>query len=274
MASVFLAVICIVQGMSGYLRGDFGAVFPAWPFPMHKNFAGCLLGVAAALAYARPVWMGWPKPWSLTAFWICVGGILATQSRQSLVALAVVLIVLVLQRDPHRRRSKVILVTVVPALALVGTLVRDQLASGNQFNSANQRLNWFEDSVVVWSQQPWVGAGLRWWYTDRFPFAFQPPNAEMEVLSSTGVIGLAAFLVLMLGALVVLWKMDPVYGTAAFAVLGSRFVQGQLDLFWVAAQTSIPFVIVGICLGAEALHASEPDRTSAASSARPLQPSG
>ena len=128
--------------------------------------------------------------------------------------------------------------------------------------------------MVVWSQQPWVGAGLRWWYTDRFPFAFQPPNAEMEVLSSTGVIGLAAFLVLMLGALVVLWKMDPVYGTAAFAVLGSRFVQGQLDLFWVAAQTSIPFVIVGICLGAEALHASEPDRTSAASSARPLQPSG
>ena len=39
--SVFLAVICIVQGMSGYLRGDFGAVFPSWPFPMHKNFAGC-----------------------------------------------------------------------------------------------------------------------------------------------------------------------------------------------------------------------------------------
>ena len=126
-ASVFLAVICIVQGMSGYLRGDFSAVFPAWPFPMHKNFAGCVLGVAAALAYARPAWMGWPKPWSLAAFWICVGGILATQSRQSLVALALVLIVLVLKRDPHRRRSKVILVTVVPALALVGTLVRDQL---------------------------------------------------------------------------------------------------------------------------------------------------
>jgi len=271
--SVFLAVICIGQGMSGYLRGDFGAVFPSWPFPMHKNFAGCLLGVAAALAYARPAWMGWPKPWSLAAFWICVVGILATQSRQSLVALALVLIVLVLKRDPHRRRSKVILVTVVPALALVGTLVRDQLASGNQFNSANQRLNWFADSVVVWSQQPWVGAGLRWWYTDRFPFAFQPPNAEMEVLSSTGVIGLAAFLVLMLGALVVLWKMDPVYGTAAFAVLGSRFVQGQLDLFWVAVQTSIPFVIVGICLGTEALYASEPGHISSASSIRPLQPS-
>ena len=53
-ASVFLAVVCIVQGMPGYLRGDFSPVFPSWPFPMHKNFAGCILGVAAALAYARP----------------------------------------------------------------------------------------------------------------------------------------------------------------------------------------------------------------------------
>src|SRR3954447_24969434 len=147
---------------------------------MHKNFAGCVLGVAAALAYARPAWTGWPKHWSLAAFWICVSGILATQSRQALVALALVLIVLVLKREPHRHRSKIILVTVVPTLALVGSLVQDQLASGNQFNSAFQRLAWFQDSVEVWSQQPWVGVGLRWWYTDRFPVSFQPPNAEME----------------------------------------------------------------------------------------------
>ena len=31
----------------------------------------------------------------------------------------------------------------------------------------------------------------------------------------------------------------------------SRLVQGQLDLFWVAVQTSVPFLIVGICLGAQ-----------------------
>ncbi len=29
-------------------------------------------------------------------------------------------------------------------------------------------------------------------------------------------------------------------------------VQAQFDLFWVAAQVSIPFVIAGICLGAMA----------------------
>jgi hypothetical protein len=48
-------------------------------------------------------------------------------------------------------------------------------------------------------------------------------------------------------------------------VVLSRIVQGQLDLFWVAVQTSIPFLIVGICLGAQGreiaeqpVHADEP----------------
>ena len=70
------------------------------------------------------------------------------------------------------------------------------------------------------------------------------------MLSTAGLVGLAGFLVLMVGSLVVLWRMDPRYGLVAFVVILSRLVQGQLDLFWVAVQTSIPFLIVGICLGA------------------------
>ena len=41
-----------------------------------------------------------------------------------------------------------------------------------------------DDRVV---DRPVFGAGLRWWYTDRFPVRFQPPNAEIEVLTSAGV---------------------------------------------------------------------------------------
>ena len=70
------------------------------------------------------------------------------------------------------------------------------------------------------------------------------------MLSTAGLVGLVGFLVLMVGSLVVLWRMDPRYGLVAFVVILSRLVQGQLDLFWVAVQTSIPFLIVGICLGA------------------------
>ena len=137
----------------------------------------------------------------------------------------------------------------VGALAFVTTLIRDQIDSGNQFNSLFQRINWFQDSTDVWLSDPLFGAGLRWWYTDRFEVRFQPPNAEMEVLSTAGLLGLAAFLLLMVGSLVVLWKVQPLYGTLAFTILLSRFVQAQFDLFWVAAQVSIPFLVVGLCIG-------------------------
>ncbi len=52
-------------------------------------------------------------------------------------------------------------------------------------------------------------------------------------------------------------------------VVLSRLVQGQLDLFWVAVQTSVPFLIVGICLGAQA--ASWPSNRQGSGS-RPSEP--
>ena len=142
------------------------------------------------------------------------------------------------------------LLLAAPLVLFVTNLVQDQVQSGNQFNSVFQRLTWFQDSMTVWSSDPWFGVGLRWWYTDRFPFQFQPPNAEIEVLTSAGVLGLAAFVMLMVVSLRVAWKLDPAYGSLAVAVLVSRLVQGQFDLFWSAVQGSVPFVVLGICLGA------------------------
>jgi hypothetical protein len=66
-------------------------------------------------------------------------------------------------------------------------------------------------------------------------------------------VGLAAFVAMWVGILVVLWRIDPRYGTLALALPLSRIVQGQFDLFWTSVQTSIPFVVAGICLGALAL---------------------
>ena len=70
--------------------------------------------------------------------------------------------------------------------------------------------------------------------------------------TSAGVVGLLAFAVMWLVIVVVLWRVDPAFGTLALAVALSRIVQAQFDLFWVAAQVSIPFAIAGICLGAMA----------------------
>lgn len=247
-ASGMLALGTVVQGLAQWAAGDFSPVFPQWPYPMHKNAIGCILAFSALIAYARPSWLGWPRWAAAVMFWLSVGGIAAAQSRQAMVGLAVGLVVVSLRSHTERRRSLLILIGIVPLLAVVATMVRDQLASDNIHNSAFQRLTWFEESIEAWLQNIWVGMGLRYWYTDP-QFNFQPPNGVLEVLATSGVVGLTGFVLMIVGSLAILWRMDRTYGTLAFALLLSRVVQGQLDLFWVAVQTSIPFLVAGVCVG-------------------------
>src|SRR4051794_36583476 len=216
--SMLIAVCTIAQGLAHYANGNFAAVYPKYPYPMHKNFAGCILGFAAITAYTRPVWVRWSRTFALGAFWLCTVGIAVTQSRQALVGLGVALAVVSMRTDPDRRRSRLILLAVAPALGLVGVLVKNQAETGNEFNSLFQRIHWFSDSLAVWRSDLLFGGGLRWWYTDRFPVRFQPPNAEMEVLSSAGVVGLGSFVVMMLGAVWMLWRVDVAFGVLASAV--------------------------------------------------------
>lgn len=252
LAALVLAGAALTQGALQYAQGNFAPLFPSWPFQMHKNYAGTLFGFAAAVAYARPDWMGWSRRWALGAFWLLSAALLITQSRQAIMGLGAAVLLIALRKGQYRERSKLIVLTLVPALAFVGTLVRDEIEEGSQHSPVFQRLTWFEETIDFWRESPWVGHGLRFWYSGD-GLLFQPPNAELEVLASTGVVGLAAFAALMIGSMIVLWRLDPVFGTMAVAVLGSRLVQSQFDLFWASAQASIPFAIVGVCLGAAAL---------------------
>jgi hypothetical protein len=276
--SVVVAFAALGQFAVNLSQGSTGPVYLDEPFLMHKNYIGCVLAFAAIIVYARPRWLRWNDLICLALFSLFLAGILVAQSRQALIGLAVAIAVVALRPDPHRHRSKVVLVAIVGGAVVVGSLVQDQLESGDQYNSAYQRLVWFRQSLLIWQEYPWFGAGLRWWYTDRFDEKFQPPNAEFEMLSSGGIIGLIGFLVMFLAILVILWRIDARYGTLAFVLVLMRLVQGQFDLFWVAAQVSIPFVIAGICLGAQA-HASRsgagddglPPGTAAAPAAPPLR---
>lgn len=247
-----IAVLACLTALQQLAAGNTGPVYLETPLAMHKNFIGCVLAFAALVAYARPWWVGWPRWFSLAAFWVCTLGVLASQARQALVGLALGIMLITLRGDPDRKRSKLILLAAVPAIYFVVLAVQEQLASGNEFNSANQRLSWYQDAIGVWQRSPWVGMGLRWWTAGVTEFVFQPPNVELEVLSSAGVVGLAGFLALFLGGMVALWRINPRFGTLAFSILLMRFVQGQFDLFWVSVQVSVPFAVVGVCLGAEA----------------------
>jgi hypothetical protein len=177
------------------------------------------------------------------------------------------------QSAGRERRSKVILLAVVAALGVVLVMVRNQVASDNEFNSFFQRVNWFSESLAVWRQNPLFGVGLRWWYTDRFENPFQPPNGTLEMLSTAGIVGLVGFVVLLGGTVVVLWRTEVSYGLPALMIVLSRIVQGQLDLFWVAVQTSIPFLIVGICVGAQGRQLADPSPSESALTDRPAETS-
>jgi len=255
--SGILAISTILQGLGQFAQEDFSAVYTSWPYPMHKNFIGTTLGSVAVIAYVHPRWMGWGKNAALSVFWLCTVAVLFSQSRQALIALGVTLVYIVVRRDPERSRSKIMLAATPPVVALVAITVRQQIESGNKFNSFSQRVTWFEDSLNVWQSNHLFGAGLRWWYTDRFPVRIQPPNAELEVLSTSGVVGLLGFMALMVGTLITLSKLDPSYGTLAVAIVLNRFVQGQFDIFWVSVGGSLPFLVVGVCLGARAFHDAE-----------------
>lgn len=252
--SLILAMAAIAEGALHYAQGDFSPLYPSWPYGMHKNFLGTLMGFAAVIAYTRPPWMRWSKRMAQACFWIFAIALLMTQSRQAIVGLGVALVIVAFRRDRDRdleqRRSRLILLAIVPAMILVGTLVKDQIESGSQFNSIFQRVTWFQDAIEAWLRAPWFGYGLRFWYNPTSPLGFQPPNAFLEMLASAGIVGLAAFLILTVGALLILWRLDPVYGTLGVAVLVSRLVQSQLDLFWTGIQGSIPWVVAGICVGA------------------------
>lgn len=257
LACVGIAVLTCIDAGQQLADGASGPVYLEWPFLMHKNFIGCVLAFAALLAYARPDWLGWPRVLSLTTFWLFVLAIVGSQARQALVGLSVGVLVVAMRPSPGRHRSKLILLAVVPGLYFVGAAIQDQLESTDLFNSAHQRLTWYQQAIEIWQENPVVGVGLRWWTAGRTEYTFQPPNAELEVMSSAGLVGLIAFLVLMGGALVVLWRLDRRFGTLAFAILLTRLVQSQFDLFWSAIVVSVPFVLIGICLGAQALAAEQ-----------------
>lgn len=247
--SLFVVLCCAMAAAAvvSNLAGGDGYV-GMW----HKNAVGVFLMYGAVIAFANPPWLGWPRLWAYGAFALCGVGMLS--SRQALVGtLLGVLVVGMRPRFHNGKRSRWMLLVLVPAAWSVWLAVHDQLSDDNPFNSASQRLSWYGDSITVWSLSPLYGVGHRWWITWHTGYGgFQPPNAELEVLTTTGIVGLIGFLGMFGGAIWLLWRLDPVYGTLGLATVVARLAQSQFDLYWAAAHASILWIVAGICYGVRA----------------------
>ena len=250
-----IGIVTIFVSLTTYLHTR--SFQPVFLPDLNKNTIGGMLGAAAVIAFARPVWLRWSPAWSWAVVIIASLGVVAAQSRQGLVGEIVgILIVSIRARPQTGRRVRIVWLAAIPGVAWVVSQLTSQLADNNQFNSAHQRVDWYAQSFEIWLKSPVFGVGMRWWYTNHFAGqfdAFQPPNAELEVLTTVGVFGLIGFLTLFAVAGWYLWKMDPVYGTVGVAVVAMRFTQAQFDLYWVAGQASLLWIVAGICYGVKAL---------------------
>jgi len=253
---VLIAVGTAATAVLNALQGHgLDAVYPVWPWPMHKNAAGGALALGVFLAYARPDWLGLSRRRTVLLVFVFGAALLLTQSRQAIAGLLGALFILIIRRGVA---GHVLFITVlaIPAVLLIVQSVIEQFASGNEFNSAYARLDWMREVYALWKLSPIFGHGLRYWYVH--PWAhFQPPQAELEVAASAGVVGLLGFAIMWIGFVVVLWRMAPRYGAVALGAIVLRITAAQFDLFWVAAQVSVPFLVAGICLGAQALAVSQ-----------------
>lgn len=248
---VALGLGVIGQGLWQFAHGDFTAVYLAGPLPMHKNLAGTILAFLALLAYARPQWLSIQTNVLRLSFAVMLVGLGFTQARQGIIALVVGMLVLLWLRPKDQRRSTVIVVLTIPVAVFIWWATQQQLADPSDFSSANVRISSWNTSLDVWRLNPWFGQGLRWWYRPDFPGIIAPPNGLTEMLTSAGIIGAVAYVVLFGGALWVLAKVPRRYSALAISVLVAHILRGQLDMFWLAVVASLPWILVGICLGVQ-----------------------
>lgn len=267
-ATLVIAAGTIFTGIfSYYLQGEMDPVYPAWPWEMHKNAAGTLMSFGILILYVRPPWARFSRGAAWAATIVLAVAIIMTQSRQALIGL-IVAVLIVVARGGKTGHSRWTFLLAIPGIWLIVVTVIDQIESQNEFNSFFQRLDWMRELYALWKLAPIFGHGLRfWYYTPSVPY--QPPQAEFEVATSAGIVGLIGFAAMWLVIVVVLWRVDPLYGTLALAAVLSRLVQAQFDLFWVAAQVSVPFAIAGICLGAMARNAPAMPEPAESSAERP-----
>ncbi|WP_169795321.1 O-antigen ligase family protein [Kribbia dieselivorans] len=269
---IILAIGAVISGVQQYASGGFGAVYPTYPFPMHKNYIGLVVMIVLVTMYAAPRSIRLPGLVHWGGMAVLAAAIAMAQARQSIVGLGVAIIVLVMRSDAEHKRSKIAIAAMIPALVGVYLLVRNQLESDNRFNSANQRVAWLQESVALWSDHPWVGVGLRFWYQGDVAIGYQPPNVILEMLTTAGLVGLAGFVLLFGGSLLVAWQMPKGIGSIAVAVLVARIAQTQFDLYWSSVGASVPFFILALCIGMVAKEEADREDECTVEAERPAAP--
>ncbi|MEY2420233.1 MAG: hypothetical protein QOI95_300 [Acidimicrobiaceae bacterium] len=226
---------------------------PAYPFGMQKNSAGNILAFAVLLVVLAGFETGIRPVLLIPTRLLLIGGLLATQSRGSMLAVIVGVALWILRGVNHRRSSTAAVLVALVALGTTVVLINDRESqaarsdpSAAKFLPDAQRRTLNESGLNEWRAEPIAGAGLRYFYAPNR--GGEPHNLLVAGLAETGIIGIAALLVLIRGTFAALTSLRSPIATVARLAILVRMLTGFVDIFWVAGRMTLPWVLVGAAI--------------------------
>ncbi len=219
-------------------------------YGLQKNTLGDLIVIAVLTAHFAQDWISMTDRSVRLLKYLCIVGVIATGSRQAMIQLVVAIVIVTMRnhhRDGNRKGSRKSIV-MFSSLALIGvvvyTSVSNEFASNNTSSSFAVRTASYTQTLQIWHASFLFGVGERYWYTGHFPGSFQPPNAEIGVLATGGLVDLKSVVAMVLGSLwMCVWQLrydrfagsgghgGTYHGGSVRYILGHGHRLGSLDYF-------------------------------------------
>jgi polysaccharide biosynthesis protein PslJ len=237
-----LALVAVEHSVTGHFH-------PAQWSEYQKNSIGAVMWVAIVVAQVNPSWTGIGRWEARINKYICLLGLLASQSRQAGIILVLALGIAFMLNPDLRRRSKLIVLGAVPVVLLLYYSFTVNARNNPRFNSVSIREGQFTLALHVWHLSPLFGEGMRFYNLPQFLYVTAPPNVVVDNLSETGIVGSLAFVFLIWVTVRTMTRLPYALGTLGLVILVGHYVDGLFDIFWIGAMYGAPFIICGFSLG-------------------------
>lgn len=241
-ASSILAVLAIEHSVTDHFH-------PAQWSGYQKNTIGAVMWVAVVVAQINPPWTGISRTGARVSKYLCLLGLLASQSRQAGILMVLALVIAFLRNPDLRRRSKLIVLGCTPVVALVYYSFANAAKNNPRFNSVSIREGQYTLAFHVWHLSPILGEGMRFYNLPQWLYVTAPPNVLIDNLASTGIVGSLAFFFLVWVTVKTMVRLPYAFGTLGMVILVGHYVDGLFDIFWIGAMYGTPYIICGVCLG-------------------------
>ncbi len=237
-----LALLAIQHSVTGHFA-------PAQWSGYQKNTIGAVMWVAVVVAQINPPWTGISRLEARLSKYVCLLGLLASQSRQAGILMVLAIAIAFLRNPDLRRRSKLIILGCLPVVYLVYYSFENAAKNNPRFNSVSIREGQYTLAFHVWHLSPIFGEGMRFYNLPQWLYVTAPPNVLIDNLASTGIIGSLAFFFLVWVTVKTMFRLPYAIGTLGLVILIGHYVDGLFDIFWIGAMYGTPYIICGVCLG-------------------------